>query len=344
MRALGVKMAIIIICFVLSALAAPVTSEEFSAGAVTGYRPENVILIDGKITSKTKDDFRKVLSNLPKASLLALNSPGGTVATAIDISKIVHEKEMVTVVPENSLCASACSIIFFAGNKRIAMGELGVHQMSSTSPAALIGVQFLLAEILSIFDRYQVHQKVVQKMLRTPPEKMYYFSGKEKNDWNIDILTPDMFTAKKYSFEDFLVTAIYSGKVILPNFEGRDKWARRYRTRIREGMKKGVNFSGKYAVIEVGCGTSCRHAYLADVSNGTVYRFPYGGETNWEMTLVYSADSSFLRASWRGERKAVYDENGDFVALCIVHDLHWNGKEFVVLDESSFETNGYCNS
>ena len=78
---------------------------------------------------------------------------------------------------------------------------------------------------------------------------------------------------------------IYRGPIVLPDFKGRDKAFANYRTRISEEMKTGPNFAGHYALVIIGCGTACRFAYVADVSTGQVYDFPYGGEENYDMDL-----------------------------------------------------------
>jgi len=43
-----------------------------------------------------------------------------------------------------------------------------------------------------------------------------------------------------------------------------------FRTRLRNGLKKGPNFNGHYAVISHGCGSSCQSHWIVDVHNGKV--------------------------------------------------------------------------
>ena len=144
-------------------------------------------------------------------------------------------------------------------------------------------------------------------------------------------------------FEDFRVEAVHDGKLVFPDFDARDKWARKFRTRLRSGVENGTNFAGHYALIEIGCGTSCRHAYVTDLISGKVFNFPYGGEEHYEMNLVYYPWSSLVHVQWRSQRDAVYSTEGEFLAQCIAQDLEWNGTNFNVLREKSFETKGYCN-
>lgn len=92
--------------------------------------------------------------------------------------------------------------------------------------------------------------------------------------------------------------ATYKGSIKLPDFAGRDKSFASYRTRISEGMREGPNFAGSMALIEIGCGTSCRFAYAGDVSTGKVYAFPLGGEGNYSMSLYYLPNSRLVVAQW----------------------------------------------
>jgi hypothetical protein len=64
----------------------------------------------------------------------------------------------------------------------------------------------------------------------------------------------------------FQLPPCIAGQLRMPDFLGRDRNYATYRTRIAEGIKVGPNFAGRYAFIEIGCGTGCRFAFVADVS------------------------------------------------------------------------------
>lgn len=51
------------------------------------------------------------------------------------------------------------------------------------------------------------------------------------------------------------------------------KMARMFRTSLRESLKGGVNFAGKYIVSVTGCGTGCVQARIINAKTGAVY-FP----------------------------------------------------------------------
>jgi hypothetical protein len=127
-------------------------------------------------------------------------------------------------------------------------------------------------------------------------------------------------------FEDYPATArLQDGSpLVLPDFAGRDAWARRFRTRIREGLAEGPNFAGHYSLIQIGCGTSCSFAYIVDHATGEILPFPYGQERQ-AMSLSRNVDSRLVKVSWtQGER------------TCVEHDLVWDGERFALVEQTTY--------
>ncbi|WP_299872668.1 hypothetical protein [uncultured Sulfitobacter sp.] len=141
---------------------------------------DGIIAIADEIDSRTPLAFERTLSEVPNASVLILDSPGGAVHGALAIATRVHGLGMATVVLSESKCFSACALVFFAGAERLAFGELGVHQISpSNGRGDMVGGQFALADVLEALNDYDVPSEVIGVMLRTPPESMYVFSASE---------------------------------------------------------------------------------------------------------------------------------------------------------------------
>ena len=139
------------------------------------------------------------------------------------------------------------------------------------------------------------------------------------------------FAAHSQSFRDYPAIELAAGQPVQPSFESRDAWARNFRTRITDGVSQGANYAGSYTVIEIGCGSSCRFAYLVDVRNGQVFRFPYGGEEQHGLDLQFFLDSRMMRVRW---------QDGD---ECITQALVWDGASFsVVAQDISLPTGYYC--
>jgi hypothetical protein len=81
-------------------------------------------------------------------------------------------------------------------------------------------------------------------------------------------------------FENYTVP-VYKGKRVPVNLKSAEG-AATFRTRLREGAEKGINFAGRYTLVAWGCGTSCLMAGIIDAKTGTVY-FPkeLGGFGVW---------------------------------------------------------------
>jgi|JI10StandDraft_1071094.scaffolds.fasta_scaffold734724_1 hypothetical protein len=90
-------------------------------------------------------------------------------------------------------------------------------------------------------------------------------------------------------FEDYPVKEIFNGQTAEPILS--KPWAKRYRTRIRDGIinDTGVNFAGHYSVITIGCGTGCAIMVIADVQTGKLYPPPLTAANDHPIELPSTA-------------------------------------------------------
>ena len=63
-------------------------------------------------------------------------------------------------------------------------------------------------------------------------------------------------------------------------------------------MAAGPTFAGEFAVIQIGCGTSCSNAFLGNVRTGELFQLPIGGENNMNLALKYELSSRLMTAQW----------------------------------------------
>ncbi|MGF6312181.1 hypothetical protein ABIB82_006149 [Bradyrhizobium sp. i1.8.4] len=65
-------------------------------------------------------------------SAIRLDSPGGSLAEAVKLAGLIRRAKLPTIVAAGSRCASACFIVFAAGNEKFASYEaaIGVHGVS----------------------------------------------------------------------------------------------------------------------------------------------------------------------------------------------------------------------
>lgn len=272
----GVVLSIIFSSIILASSAFSVLGQEFRVIGDGRFAE-----IKGAIEADAEVRFRSFLNSNPRIIGIRLNSIGGVVVSAIAMAEEISRRRLSTFIAEEDTCASACSVLFFAGHDRIAKGRLGVHQMDDGGRGNASTLQFVLAEQLDAFQRFGVPWTVTRYMLTTPPWDMYWI---KKGDFerlgiNRDLpgdassysvaqpapLPGTRFAADNYRFADYPPKELLTGASKLPDFSGRDADFRLYRTRIREGVAQGVNFAGHYSLIEIGCGTSCRFAFVVDL-------------------------------------------------------------------------------
>jgi len=295
---------------------------------------KSMIIINGPISETTARYFETWILTHPQIDGVLLNSPGGLALAALKIADSVNKRGLFTYIPEKRYCLSACSLIFFAGTTRLAEGALGVHQFSNTNAA---GAQLIFAATLDAFERYGVHKQVTRLMLRTLPTDIHIFTNEEKEKYGINRLKSDYMTlpeiesAKGTDYSRYPPDSYFGRdeKIVLPDFLGRDSWARNYRTRIRNGLSEGPNFSGHYRIIEIGCGMLCSFAYVANAKNGEVFDFPFGGEENLEMNLLYTINSKLVKVTW------VINHD-----TCIQKDIIFDGRKFKIINESEYKRDG----
>ena len=138
-------------------------------------------------------------------------------------------------------------------------------------------------------------------------------------------------------FDSHPVGNVYHGPPAMPDFQSRDREFKDIRTRLRNGIKEGTNFAGRYKVIQIGCGSGCTFVVVADVSTGQVYSVPSGGETDQMLRLEYRVSSNLIRTWWV--------PNLDKTDKCLHEDFLFTGGHFRSLGRSGpVACPGYCNN
>ena len=95
---------------------------------------ELTIRIEGEITHKTLDEFKKALNELDaskqtlRMNSVVLDSIGGSGSVAKEIGKLIRSRGLNTFLPTDASCASACVDILISGVQRYAFGDVLVHR------------------------------------------------------------------------------------------------------------------------------------------------------------------------------------------------------------------------
>lgn len=127
----------------------------------------------GPITSASPEIFRHALALAPSVRLARLSSNGGSVAAGRQIATMVREAGLDTEVAQT--CASACTLVFFGGHRRILRdgGRLGFHSYSSDAMTP----QALLADEEVERKTYQaagLPADFVERIFSVPSSRVWY--------------------------------------------------------------------------------------------------------------------------------------------------------------------------
>lgn len=137
----------------------------------------NALVLDGSINQNAAEQFKVALTQHPDTTVVALNSPGGYVVPALEIAAEIYMRDIDTVILEGSICYSACSFIFMAGDARYAVGQLGVHQVSGINDSSI--TQQIVAKIYDNLLTFGAEQEFLNAMFQTASNDMYVFSAAE---------------------------------------------------------------------------------------------------------------------------------------------------------------------
>jgi hypothetical protein len=125
---------------------------------------------------------------------VALDSPGGSVADALEMGRLIREKGFATSVAAGALCASSCPLVFAGGSERVAAptSAIAVHQIYAATPAdttlasrlaaagsAMSDAQTMTAEISRYLIEMGIDPEVWLRALETPPDRLSYFSPED---------------------------------------------------------------------------------------------------------------------------------------------------------------------
>lgn len=130
---------------------------------------------------------------------IALDSPGGSVADALQMGKLIRDKGFATSVAAGAFCASSCPLVFAAGMERTATAAsaIGIHQVYAdlrqddtisglrAAGVAMSDAQKTTASITRYLLEMGVDSAVWLHALDTPPNQLYYLTPEELKTYRL---------------------------------------------------------------------------------------------------------------------------------------------------------------
>jgi|TARA_R110000796_G_scaffold4029_1_gene15348 hypothetical protein len=164
-------------------------------------------------------DCERIVPDLPASFTVILESPGGSlsegsclaahfklrdVVTVVRATEVFNENGKVIYTPgtvnlnsentkdsmkDKSMCASACGLLFLAGDKRYLIGDVyfGIHgprtpleSISKMNPAALEASAYrTAAALLKLLDRLGVDESLRLLFIQVPSASMYWLHPRD---------------------------------------------------------------------------------------------------------------------------------------------------------------------
>ena len=141
-----------------------------------------VISIAGEIKQGDTDAFKavvKVANDSGKlVSWIQLNSPGGNLLEGAKLAEAVRVAKMATNVGQGATCASACFLIFAAGETKFAnyTAQIGVHGASDQSGAETVQSGAATVSMARIAKEFGVPAAIIGRMVVARPNEMVWLS------------------------------------------------------------------------------------------------------------------------------------------------------------------------
>lgn len=146
-----------------------------------------LIWIYGEISSGDLERFRQISLKYPKA-IVALNSDGGLIQPAIEIGKIIKIMGYLTAVDDDSVCASACALIWMAGSKKALApnAHLGFHAGYRTENGKMVESGAANALVGNYLTLLGASARTVVFATSAPPNKILWLTAQNKEESGID--------------------------------------------------------------------------------------------------------------------------------------------------------------
>jgi hypothetical protein len=141
-----------------------------------------IISISGEISDGDTDAFKAAIKSANDAgkfvTSIRLNSIGGSLLEGVKLAEAVRFAKMAANVGQGATCASACFLIFAAGETKYAnyTARIGVHGASDQSGAETVQSGAATVSMARVAKELGVPPAIIGRMVVTPPSEMVWLS------------------------------------------------------------------------------------------------------------------------------------------------------------------------
>jgi hypothetical protein len=154
-----------------------------------GPSRKDVIILFGVILPEDRAKFVSTAAVSDEA-VVVLNSQGGSTLASIEMGKAIRLRDFGTAVPENALCASACALMWLAGNPRfIGHGaHIGFHASYIDRNGTLLESGVANALVGAYLNQIGLSQRAIAFVTSAPPEGMEWLDAGKARSIGVDVV------------------------------------------------------------------------------------------------------------------------------------------------------------
>src|ERR1700730_3857825 len=159
----------------------PATAADLKAAALKDGRV--VITISGDLDEGDARalgaTIKMIKGDGKPVTFISLNSPGGSLLEAVQIVEVVRYEKLATIVGPGAKCASACFLIFAAGQPKLASytAQIGVHNASDETGQETAKTSTATLSMARVAKELGVPSAIIGRMVVTRPNEMVWLSA-----------------------------------------------------------------------------------------------------------------------------------------------------------------------
>ena len=176
---------LVTVYLILFAYSATAAEMRLVTGATDGIE---YITVFGDFEIGDDQKFIKIALPLDKA-IVAFNSDGGNLMAGLGIGRAIRLKEFTTLVPANSICASACGLAWLGGSHRLldATAKVGFHAafIESNGESKETGMGNALAG--AYLNQLGLTQSAIAYVTEMAPQDMKWLTSEDAKTIGIEM-------------------------------------------------------------------------------------------------------------------------------------------------------------
>lgn len=182
----------------------------------------NQIIISGIINKGDDLKLYKLISDELSSdipTMVILDSSGGHVYEAINMSNYIRNLNTTTVVKSKAKCSSACSFLFVAGKNKVLIGDgkIGLHvprisKINEEDEKYTPSWWNIYGTLISSLRNKKQADIWIDKMYKTASDEMFYITKSNFNQYDITYHKYDSVTYKEPQYIKYNKWILFIGK------------------------------------------------------------------------------------------------------------------------------------